>query len=74
MCIFIQSDIQNRVCLRFMHAYIKVVFCATHRTLIQESIAELNKLLLGLFSTEAPEEVCMEVTQLKDETRTEDQH
>lgn len=46
---------------------------ATYCTLVQESVVELHKLLLGLFGTEVPEEVSMEVTQLREERRTEDQ-
>lgn len=45
---------------------------ATYCTLVQESVVELHKLLLGLFGTEVPEEVSMEVTQLRGERRTED--
>ncbi len=49
------------------------VLCATYCTLVQESIIELPKLLLGLFGTEVPEEVSMEVSQLREERQTGDQ-
>lgn len=46
---------------------------ATYCTLVQESVVELHKLLLGLFGTEVPEEVSMEVTQLSEERQIKDQ-
>lgn len=49
------------------------VSCATYCTLVQESVVELHKLLLGLFGTEVPEEVSMEVNQLREERQTRDQ-
>lgn len=47
--------------------------CATYCTLVQESVVELHKLLLGLFGTEVFEEVSVEVTKLREGKQTEDQ-
>lgn len=49
-----------------------MVQCATYCTLVQECVVELHKLLLGLFGTEGPEEVCVEVTELREERQAED--
>lgn len=54
------SDMQSDCVCR--HA----VSCATYCTLVQESVVELNKLLLGLFGTEALEEVSVEVAELRE--------
>lgn len=49
-----------------------MVQCATYCTLVQECVVELHKLLLGLFGTEGSEEVCVEVTELREERQAED--
>lgn len=45
--------------------------CATYRPLVQESVVELHKLLLGLFGIEVLEEVGVKVAQLAVEERRE---
>lgn len=48
-----------------------MVWSATYGALVQESVVELHKLLLGLFGVEVPEEVGMKVTQLTGEEEEE---
>lgn len=50
-----------------------MVWSATYGALVQESVVELHKLLLGLFGAEAPEEVGMKVTQLTGEEEEEEE-
>lgn len=45
--------------------------CATHCPLVQESVVELHKLLLGLFGVEVLDEVGVKVAQLAAEERRE---
>lgn len=47
-----------------------MVYYATYSTLVQESVAKLHKMLLGLFGIEILKQVSVEVTQLK-ETETD---
>lgn len=49
-----------------------MVWSATYGALVQESVVELHKLLLGLFGAEVPEEVGMKVTQLTAEEEEEE--
>lgn len=47
------------------------MWSATYGALVQESVVELHKLLLGLFGAEVPEEVGMKVAQLTGEEEEE---